>query len=184
MTSAINRWRPSHPWPSHPPHCARGSLWAHPEQPPPMALTKAGLLTLSHAAFVTRSTSGSSPNSRASSVGGGQRTPSSALRAAPRSAARSAMSSLCCCVAAIIARPIAAAMRPHGGKVRGLIRASLPAHCGWRPIPRRQFRIQETSIDRPLKPCRYRSDEFQGRPADLQRGANRKTNPIVSVGPL
>ena len=39
-----------------------------------MALTKAGLLALSHAAFVTRSTSGSWPNSRASSVGGGLRT--------------------------------------------------------------------------------------------------------------
>jgi hypothetical protein len=87
------------------------------------------------------------------------------------------MSSPCCCVAAIIARPIAAAMRPHGGKVRGLIRPSLPAHCGWRPIPRRQFRIQETSIDRPLKPCRYRSDEFQGRPADLQRGAESQNEP-------
>jgi hypothetical protein len=36
-----------------------------PEQPPPMALTKAGLPILSRAAFVTRSTSSSWPNRRA-----------------------------------------------------------------------------------------------------------------------
>jgi hypothetical protein len=44
-------------------------------------------------------------------------------------------------------------MKPHGGKMRALIRPPPPVDCGWRPIPCRQLRIGETSIDRPLKPA-------------------------------
>ena len=45
------------------------------------------------------------------------------------------MSSSCRCAGAIIARPIAAGMKPHGGKMPALTRPRLPALCGWRPIP-------------------------------------------------
>jgi hypothetical protein len=41
------------------------------------------------------------------------------------------MSSPCRCAAAIIARSIAVAMKPHGGKILALIRPSLPALYGW-----------------------------------------------------
>ena len=37
------------------------------------------------------------------------------------------MSSSCRCAGAIIARPIALAMKPHGGKMLALIRILLPA---------------------------------------------------------
>ena len=60
------------------------------------------------------------------------------------------MSSPCRCAGAIIARSIAVAMKPHGGKMLALIRPSLPAHCGWRRIPCRQLRTnghrQPTSL--------------------------------------
>jgi hypothetical protein len=45
------------------------------------------------------------------------------------------MSLPCPCVGAIIVRPIAAAMKPWGGKMLVLTRPRLPARCGWRPIP-------------------------------------------------
>jgi hypothetical protein len=47
----------------------------------------------------------------------------------------SAMSSPSRCAAAIIARPIAPATKPHGGKKLAWIRPPPPAHCGWRRIP-------------------------------------------------
>ena len=45
------------------------------------------------------------------------------------------MSLPCPCVGAIIVRPIAAAMKPWGGKMLVLTRPRLPARCGRRPIP-------------------------------------------------
>ena len=44
------------------------------------------------------------------------------------------MSSPCRCAEAIIARSIAMAMKPHGGKMPALIRPSPPARYGWRRI--------------------------------------------------
>ena len=65
-TLTANRYRPPHPHPEYRPRDARGdSPWGPPGQPLPMALIRAGLPILSRAAFVTRSTSSSWPNSRA-----------------------------------------------------------------------------------------------------------------------
>ena len=79
------------------------------------------------------------------------------------------MSSPCRCAGAIIAKPIAAAMKPHGGKMPALIRPSPPELCGWRPIPCRQFRTRWTSIDRPPRPA---SAPIREIPRAIGRSAN------------
>ena len=65
MTSAINRYHPSFRAPDIALAARRGRLRARRDSRTPMALTRAGLPILSHAAFVTRSTSSSWPNRRA-----------------------------------------------------------------------------------------------------------------------
>jgi hypothetical protein len=65
-----------------------------------------------------------------------------ASRSIVRSAERSAMSLPCRCAGAIIARPIAVAMKPHGGKMLALIQLSPPVRCGLRRIRYRALRTK------------------------------------------
>ena len=93
------------------------------------------------------------------------------------------MSSPCRCAGATIAKPIAAAMKPHGGKVLALIQPSLPAHCGWRPIPCRQLRLRGTSID-PFSEARVTDQSNSKGDRPIRKAVRiRKTNPIIPVGP-
>jgi hypothetical protein len=87
------------------------------------------------------------------------------------------MSSLCRCAAVIIAKPIAVATKPHGGKMLALIQRSRPAHCGWRPTLCREFSIHRTSIERHPELLLALIREFQGRSADRQRGAESQDEP-------
>ena len=94
------------------------------------------------------------------------------------------MSSPCRCAAAIIARSIAVAMKPHGGKMLALIRPSLPARCGWRRIRcrrtsgqnghRRRDFLAAVGTDRETPSAIGRSSK---------RGPNYKTKPIIAAGP-
>ena len=92
------------------------------------------------------------------------------------------MSSPCRCAGAIIARLIAVAMKPHGGKMLALIRPSLPVHCGLRPIRCRALRTngqrKRDLLGRVGTDGRAKRDPPIGK-----RGPNRKTNPIIPVGP-
>jgi hypothetical protein len=86
------------------------------------------------------------------------------------------MSSLCPCAEAIIARPITVATKPHGGKMLALIQPSLPAHCGWRPIPCRPFRMQRASMTVLRGQCRRRSEKYTKSDQPMRKGEpNRKT---------
>ena len=102
--------------------------------------TRARWRCRSRAGFGTATTSDTWPATLSRSAAGSRRTPIiCASRKAGRSAARSAMSSPSRCVAAIIARSIATAMKPHGGERLGSIRRSRPARCGSKRIRWRRF---------------------------------------------
>ena len=80
----------------------------------------------------------------------------SALRPAPRASRKVT----CRCAEAIIARPIALAMKRRGGRMLALIRPSLPARCGWRPVPCRSDGTAAADG----------ADVFEGRWLCLERG--------------
>ena len=93
------------------------------------------------------------------------------------------MSSPCRCAGAIIARPIAVAMKPHGGIMLALIRPSRPrAVVG-------NSSAAESSDKRTLtsrQPCppfgADRINAKRDRPIE-KRGPNSKTKPIIAAGP-
>ena len=62
------------------------------------------------------------------------------------------MSSPCRCVGAIIARLIAVAMKPHGGKTLALIQLSPPVHYGLRRIRYRELPAKWATKARPPWP--------------------------------
>ena len=89
------------------------------------------------------------------------------------------MSSPCRCAAAIIARSIAVAMKPHGGKRPALIRPSLPARCGWRRIRCRQA-ADKMGSEGATSLAAVGTDQRSAkrdRPVS-KRGPNDKTKPI------
>jgi hypothetical protein len=75
---------------------------------------------------------------------------------------------------AIIARPIAMAMKLHGGKMPVLIRPSVPARSGWKRIRCRRLWMKWAAKARPLWPL---SAPIKETPAVIGRSANEAKTP-------